>query len=330
MGRHLGAGTAVDDERVVRAQTACYPRGVHRGVAAAVDCDALPDQRPLTRGDTTQERHRVHDPARVFGRDLNTLGQVGAHRDEDGVKAAFEPLSVEVLHPVAAADAHAERGDPVKLAVEHVSRHPIGRDAVAHHPAGPVARVPYLDLVAQPGQVVGGGKPARPGADDQHALTAADRRRVERPPPLEREVAEEPLDRVDRDGAVKVGAVADALARVVADPPMDRRHRVVSDQLPPRLLIVADLGVRQPSLDVLAGRAAGIARWQQVDVDGTLIADRSGVGTSVQQIRQWCDVPSLSWLSHMSQATPGLLRRAPLRSASLPEYPASSPVFGPG
>ena len=48
-------------------------------------------------------------------------------------------------------------------------------------------------------------------------------RRVELPAPLQRQVAEEPLDRVDRDGAVEVGAVADALARVVADPPVDRR-----------------------------------------------------------------------------------------------------------
>src|SRR5580765_4722115 len=81
-----------------------------------------------------------------------------------------------------------------------------------------------------------------------------DRGRVERPAPLEREIAEEPLDRVNGDGAVEAGAVADALARVVADPAVDRRHRVVGGQLPPRAFMVTGLGVRQPRLDVFPGR----------------------------------------------------------------------------
>ena len=136
---------------------------------------------------------------------------------------------------------HAQRRDPVHLAAQDVARHPVGRDAVAHHPAGLGAGVADLDLVAQPGQVVGGRQPARPGADDEHPLAAADRRRVERPPPLQRQVAQEPLDRVDRDGAVEVGAVADALARVVTDPPVDRRERIVGHQLAPRLLVATRL-----------------------------------------------------------------------------------------
>ena len=98
---------------------------------------------------------------------------------------------------------HAQRRDPVELAVEHVAGQPVGRDAVPHHPARLVARVPDLHLVAEPGQVVGGRQPARPGTDHEHPLAAADRWRVEAPPLLEREVAQEPLDRVDRDGAVE-------------------------------------------------------------------------------------------------------------------------------
>ena len=57
--------------------------------------------------------------------------------------------------------------------------------------------------MAEPGQVVGGRQTARPGADHEHPLAAADRGRVELPPLLQREVAEEPLDRMDRDGAVE-------------------------------------------------------------------------------------------------------------------------------
>ena len=67
--------------------------------------------------------------------------------------------------------------------VEHVAGQPVGRDAVAHHPAGLVAGVADLDLVAEPGQVVGGRQPARPGADDQHPLAAADRRARRTPSP---------------------------------------------------------------------------------------------------------------------------------------------------
>ena len=118
-------------------------------------------------------------------------------------KTASKPpslaLGVEVLDPVPARDRDAQRRDPVDLAVEDVARQPVGRDAVAHHPARLGPRVADLDLVAEPGQVVGGRQPARPGADDEHPLAGAGRRRVERPAVLEREVAEEPLDRVDRD-----------------------------------------------------------------------------------------------------------------------------------
>ena len=127
----------------------------------------------------------------------------------------------------------------LNLAAEHVARHPVRRDAVAHHPAGLGARVADLDLVAEPGQMVGGRQPARPGADHEHPLAAARGRRVELPALLERQIAEEALDRVDRDGAVELGAVADALARVVADAPVDRGQRIVGDQLAPRLLVAA-------------------------------------------------------------------------------------------
>src|SRR5580658_6931169 len=113
--------------------------------------------------------------------------------------------------------------------------------------------------MAAPGHMVGGGKPARTGADDQRPLAAGDRGWVERPSPLEREVAEKPLDRVNRDGTVQAGPVADALARVVAYPAVDRRHRIIGDQLPPRTLVVTGLGVCQPGLDVLPGRAACVA-----------------------------------------------------------------------
>ena len=171
-------------------------------------------------------------------------------------------------------DLHPQLDDPLDLVVEHVARHPVGRDPVAHHPARLLAGVADLDLVAESRQVIGGGQATRPGPDHQHALAGGGGRRIERPALLPREVTEEPLDRVDRDGAVEIGAVANALARVVTDPPVDRRERVVGDQLAPGQLVVAGLRVRQPRLDVLARGAARVARRQQIDVHRSALADR--------------------------------------------------------
>ena len=144
----------------------------------------------------------------------------------------------------------------------------------------------------QPGQVVRRGQPAGPGAHHQHPPTAGRGRRVERPRPLQGEITQEPLDPVDRHGAVQIGPVAHALAGVVADPPVDGRQRVVPHQFAPRLLVPAGLHVRQPGLDVLPGRATGVARRQQIQVDRPVGADRTGTGPSVEQIGQRRDVLS--------------------------------------
>ena len=87
-------------------------------------------------------------------------------------KRALLPLGGEVLDAMLARHAHTHRRDARDLSTEHVARQAVGRDPVAHHPAGLVAGVADLDLVAEPRQVVGGRQAARPGADDQHALTA--------------------------------------------------------------------------------------------------------------------------------------------------------------
>ena len=160
--RHLLARAAVDDQRLLRAQPPRRPRRVHRRVAAAVDRHATPDHRPLARGDAAQERHRVHDRPRVPRGDLHALGQVRADGDEHRVEAALAALGLEIGDPVVAGEPHAQRRDPLDLAAQHVAGHPVGRDAVAHHPAGLRARVADLDLVAEPRQVVGGRR-ARSG-----------------------------------------------------------------------------------------------------------------------------------------------------------------------
>src|ERR1019366_9822320 len=113
-----------------------------------------------------------------------------------------------------AGEAHAQRRDPLELSAQNVTGHPVGRNAVAHHPAGLRARIADLDLVPEPRQVIGRREPTWARADHEHPLAAVRRRWIKQPSALEREVAQEPLDRVDRDRAVEIGAVTDALAWV--------------------------------------------------------------------------------------------------------------------
>ena len=243
VGGHLGPGTPVDDQCVVRAEAARGPGGVHRGVAAAVHGDPAADHRMPARRDLAQERHGLHDPARVPGRDVHVLGQVRADRDEHRVEAAVAPLGGQVGDPMPAGDGHPEGLDPADLRGDYFAGQPVGGNPVAHHPTGLGAGVPDLHLMTQPGQVVGGRQTAGPGPDDQHALTGRGGRGIECPALLQGQVAEEPLDRMDGNRAIQLRAVADAFTRVVADPAVDGRQRVVRHQLPPRPL-------RPPRLDV--------------------------------------------------------------------------------
>ena len=282
MRRHLLARSPVDDQRLVGPEPAGDPGGVHRRVASPVDGHPPTDLRPLARRDAPQERQRIDDPAGVPRGDVHPLGQVRPNRDEDRVESALQPLGSEILHLVATGHPHAHRRDPADLAVEDIPWQPVGRDPVAHHPARLAAGVADLDLVPEPSQMVGGREAARTGTDHEHALAAASRRRVEEPPLLEREIAEEPLDGMNRHGAVEARPVADALARVITDPPVDRRKRIVRRERTPRLLVPAGLRVRQPSLDVLARRAARITRRQQIDVHRPASPDRPRVRAPVQ------------------------------------------------
>ncbi len=62
--------------------------------------------------------------------------------------------------------------------------------------------------------------------------------------------------------------------------------------------MVADLGVGQPRLNILPGRAPGITGRQQVQIDGPLLPNGPGAGASVQQVGQRGNVRSLRLDSH--------------------------------
>ena len=274
--RHLLARPPVDDHRLLGAEPLRHAGRVHGRVASTVDGHPAADARPLALGDAAQEGHGVDDRPGVLRRDVDALGEMGADGGEDRVELPRLLLGDQVLDAVVEDDRYAERLDPPHLGGQHLGREPVGGDAEAQHPAGLGAQVADLDRVAAAGEVVGGAKPARARADDQHPLAGRRRRRIEHPPVLDRHVAEEPLDRVDRDGAVEQRPVAGVLARVVADAPVDGGERVVGDDRAPRVLEPPRLDVSQPGLDVLARRAGDVARRQEVDVHRLL--DPLGAG----------------------------------------------------
>ena len=215
---------------------------------------------------------------------------------EHRIEAAGLLLVDHVLDLVVEDDAHTHLFDPPDLAVENIARQAIGRDAEVHHAAGKRPGLVDLDLMTHQPQMMRARQPARPAADNQDPL--ARRLGGERRCPafLERQITQEPLDGVDAHRAVELAAIAVILARMIADPPVHRRHRVVSDQGFPGFAEAAGLGVRQPRLDVLAGRTGIVTRRQQVEVDRPLAAYRSGA--ALEGEIGW--LGQVGWLGHLS------------------------------
>ena len=276
--RHPLAVAAVDDDGVGRAEAARGAGGVERGVATAVDRDAPPELGRVVLGDLVQERDRVEDPRGVAGRDVHALGQLCADAEEHGVEAAFASFLFDVVHGVVELDLDAEGDDALDLRVED-RRAAVGRRE---------SRSASCRRVAAPTSTSGRGvrgaaggrrhsEPAGSAADDEDALARVGAGAGQRPAALDREVAEESLDGVDADRLVELGPVARGLARVVADSAHHRWEGIVVDELAPRGLIVAGLGVVEPLLDVLPCRAAVVARRQPIDVDRSLDAPRTGL-----------------------------------------------------
>ena len=133
---HVGAVTAIDDQRFFRAQPARGARRVHRGVAAAIDHHAAAEQRLFPRADLAQQGDRVQHPRRVAGRDVDMLRDMRADRDEHGVEVARLLFRQQVGHLVVQHDPHAHRLDARDFAHQVGARQPVGGNAEMQHAAG--------------------------------------------------------------------------------------------------------------------------------------------------------------------------------------------------
>ena len=200
------------------------------------------------------------------GRDVGALADVRADRQEGGVEGALAHRLEDVRDLGVQLERDAEVEDALHLGVEYLARQTVAGDAEAHHAAGHRAGVADRDRVPAAGEVVGGREPRRTAADDEHPLAGGLGIDFELPALPDRLVAEEALDAVDADALIHLPAVARRLAGVVADTPHHSGQRVVLHELAPGRLVIAGLGVVEPALNVLPGRAAVVARRQAVHV----------------------------------------------------------------
>ena len=131
--------------------------------------------------------------------------------EEHRVERARGLLGQHVVHARVADDRHAHRLDARDFLVEPLARQAVRGNAVVHHAAGLGVGVADLDVVAEAPQVVRARQARRAGADDEHAL-AGRRPRRDRPALLVGEIAEEAVERMDRDRLIEELPVAGAFA----------------------------------------------------------------------------------------------------------------------
>ena len=93
----------------------------------------------------------------------------------------------------------AHRLDARDFLVEPFARQAVRRNAVVHHAARFGVRVADLDVVAEAPQVIRAGEARRAGAHDEHPL-AGGRAGRNGPAFLVGEIAQEAIERMDRDG----------------------------------------------------------------------------------------------------------------------------------
>ena len=193
------------------------------------------------------------------------------------LRSCSSVTSVPMRHLQARLDAQVE--DALDLGVEHFARRAEARDAVAHHAAELLVLVEDRDGVALLRELVGAGQAGRPAADHGDLLAGRRLGRRERELVRDRVLAEEVLDRVDADVVLDLVAVAAGLARRRADAAHHRRERVRLGQPAPGVFLPRHARRRlldaahdvEVAADVLARRAAALARRRRLDVGRALV-----------------------------------------------------------
>ena len=266
MRRHLLAGAAIDDDRLLGTEPSRGAGDVDCRVAAAIDDDAAAQQRRRLALHRAQKRHGIEDLRGPRRRNIGAARDVGADREEGGIEAIRRHHLLDVVDLGVEFESDTHRGDARHLGVDHVARQAIFGNAEAHHAAGHGSRIAQHHRMPGAAQVISRGQARRSGTHHKHTFAGFHFRGRELPALGNGEVAEEAFHGIDAHGGIDLAPVAGAFAGVIADPPHDGGQRVVGGERPPGILVVAALGMEQPALDVLARGAGGIAGRQAVDI----------------------------------------------------------------
>ncbi|MNH17491.1 hypothetical protein D3C79_771650 [compost metagenome] len=162
---------AIDEHRLFNPETASSTGRVHGGVTTAVDSHPPPQfggRQALLLGQTGlfEETHRIKDLARLPGRNIDPLGQMGADGHKDGVKAPLVARLEHVFHLVVEGEGDPGSDDAGHLPVQHLTGQTVSGDTEAQHAAGERARLADLHLMAEPVEVPGAREAGRAGAYD--------------------------------------------------------------------------------------------------------------------------------------------------------------------
>ena len=134
---------------------------------AEVDPEALVD--------VEQELDGAQHAVEVVAGQVEVAAPSGADRQEQRVVAVEQLVERWRRRPTRKRelDVDAELDDGVDLAGDELAGEAVLGDAEHHHPAEPVGRLVDGDRVAGQAQLVGGGQPGRPAADDADRASVA-------------------------------------------------------------------------------------------------------------------------------------------------------------
>ncbi len=217
VGGHALAVSPIDNDGVGRPEAPGGTRGVERRVAAAVDGNPPTEQRRITRGHLMEERHRVDDLGRVPGGNVDSPANLGTDRQKDRVELTRATFGFDVVHHVSYHDLNSDTHNARYFGVERGARESVGGDAIAHHAAELFGRIDETDLVAETAKMVRRAESRGTGAHDENPFAGIQGGRRQCPAVLDREVTEEPFDRVDADRVIYLHPVARGLTRMKTD-----------------------------------------------------------------------------------------------------------------
>ena len=166
--RRLLAGAAIVEVHL-RPQPHRRAGHVHRHVSGPDDRHPLPQLWRIVQPHVAQELGVDQHPFHVRPRDGQADALVRTHGDEHAVEPLGEEV-VQIINRRVQPQFHPQVNNVLHLPVHDPGGQAVFWHPHAQHPTGHRQRLEDCDPVPQFAQILGGGKPARPRADDRHAL----------------------------------------------------------------------------------------------------------------------------------------------------------------